>query len=87
MKDAIIVGRGQALLDRPGVDIRGIARALVADVTGGATQGASTIAQQFVKNALAEQNNRTILEKLREAALAYHLTHEWTKTEDPRPST
>ena len=42
-------------------------------------QGASTIAQQFVKNALAEQNNRTVFEKLREAALAYHLTHQWTK--------
>ena len=26
-----------------------------------------------------QQNNRTILEKLREAALAYHLTREWSK--------
>ena len=42
-------------------------------------QGASTIAQQFVKNALSEENNRTMLEKLREAALAYHLTREWPK--------
>ena len=63
----------------PGVDIRGIARAFVADITGGSRQGASTIAQQFVKNALSEENNRTILEKLREAALAYHLTREWPK--------
>ncbi len=63
----------------PGVDIRGIARAFLADITGGARQGASTIAQQFVKNALAEENNRTILEKLREAALAYHLTRKWSK--------
>ena len=63
----------------PGVDIRGIARAFVADVTGGARQGASTIAQQFVKNALSEQNNRTVFEKLREAALAYHLTRKWSK--------
>ena len=45
----------------PGVDIRGIARAFLADVTGGSRQGASTIAQQFVKNALSEQNNRTDL--------------------------
>ena len=50
----------------------------MADVTGGSRQGASTIAQQFVKNALSEQNNRTMLEKLREAALAYHLTREWS---------
>jgi penicillin-binding protein 1A len=63
----------------PGVDIRGIARAFVADITGGSRQGASTIAQQFVKNALSEQNNRTVFEKLREAALAYHLTRRWSK--------
>src|SRR5205823_7985140 len=63
----------------PGVDIRGIARAFLADVTGGSRQGACTIAQQFVKNALSEQNNRTVFEKLREAALAYHLTRKWSK--------
>ncbi len=63
----------------PGVDIKGIARAFIADVTGGARQGASTIAQQFVKNALAAEDNRTVFEKLREAALAYHLTREWSK--------
>src|SRR5205807_3117479 len=50
-----------------------------ADVTGGATQGASTITEQFVKNALSEQDNRTVFEKLREAALAYHLTRKWSK--------
>jgi len=76
-----VVSHTRVLMKRfwsdPGIDIRGIARAFVADVTGGATQGASTIAQQFVKNSLSEQNNRTIFEKLREAALAYHLTHEW----------
>jgi penicillin-binding protein 1A len=79
MKDAIISTEDKRFYSDPGIDFRGIARALVADVTGGATQGASTIAQQFVKNALAQQNNRTVLEKLREAALAFHLTHKWSK--------
>jgi penicillin-binding protein 1A len=79
MKAATVSTEDKRFWTDPGIDFRGIARALVADVTGGATQGASTIAQQFVKNALAEQNNRTILEKLREAALAFHLTHRWTK--------
>jgi penicillin-binding protein 1A len=79
MRDAIISVEDKRFWTDPGVDIRGIGRALVADVTGSATQGASTIAQQFVKNALAEEDNRTILEKLREAALAFHLTHEWSK--------
>jgi penicillin-binding protein 1A len=64
----------------PGVDIRGIARAFMSDVTGGQHEGASTIAEQFVKNVLGEENNRTVFEKLREAALAYQLTRRWKRT-------
>ncbi|MGH2914579.1 MAG: transglycosylase domain-containing protein, partial [Solirubrobacteraceae bacterium] len=64
----------------PGVDLKGLARAFIADVTGKATQGASTIAEQFVKGALKQEANRTIFEKLREAALAFHLTREWPRT-------
>ena len=79
MQDAIVSIEDKRFWTNPGVDIRGIARAFMADVTGGSRQGASTIAQQFVKNALSEQSNRTVLEKLREAALAYHLTREWSK--------
>ena len=77
MKDAIISVEDRRFWSDPGVDIRGLARALIADLTGKPTQGASTIAEQFVKNALAEQGNRTIFEKLREAVMAYHLTQEW----------
>ena len=79
MRYAIVSIEDKRFWTNPGVDIRGIARAFVADITGGSRQGASTIAQQFVKNALAEQSNRTVLEKLREAALAYHLTRKWKK--------
>ncbi len=79
MQNAIVAIEDKRFWSSPGVDIRGIGRAFVADVTGGSRQGASTIAQQFVKNALSEQNNRTVLEKLREAALAYHLTRKWSK--------
>ena len=60
--------------------MRGIARAFVQDVLHkGAVQGASTIEQQFIKNALQAQSHRTIFEKLREAALAYQLAHKWSK--------
>src|ERR1700760_2302136 len=80
MRKAIVAVEDKRFWSDPGVDIKGIARAFVADVTGGARQGASTIAQQFVKNALAAEGNRTVFEKLREAALAYHLTREWRKS-------
>src|SRR5581483_848022 len=80
MKDAIVAIEDRRFWTNSGVDIRGIGRAFFSDVTGGGPrQGASTIAQQFVKNALAQQNNRTVFEKLREAALAYHLTRKWSK--------
>jgi penicillin-binding protein 1A len=80
MKDAIVSIEDKRFYTNSGVDIRGIGRAFASDVIGGAPrQGASTIAQQFVKNALAQQGNRTVFEKLREAALAYHLTRKWPK--------
>jgi penicillin-binding protein 1A len=80
MVNAIIAVEDRRFWTDPGVDLKGIARAFVSDVTGGPREGASTIAEQFVKNALAEENNRTILEKLREAALAFQLVHRWKRT-------
>jgi penicillin-binding protein 1A len=80
MRQAIVSVEDKNFWHEPGIDLRSTARALVADVTGSARQGASTIAQQFVKNALAEEGHRTVFEKLREATLAFRLTHEWRKT-------
>jgi penicillin-binding protein 1A len=80
MKEAVISIEDKRFMTNSGVDLRSIARAFVDDVLHqGAVQGASTIEQQFVKNALQEQAHRTIFEKLREAALAFHLAHKWTK--------
>ncbi len=77
MRRAIVSVEDKRFWSDPGVDLKGIARAFVSDVGGGPVQGGSTISQQFVKNALSEENNRTVLEKLREAAIAYHLTRRW----------
>lgn len=80
MKQAVVSIEDRRFYTHRGVDFRGIARALVTDVTSfGAKQGASTITQQFVKNATAAQTNRTVMQKLRESALAYHLERQWTK--------
>ncbi|MEY2440753.1 MAG: penicillin-binding protein [bacterium] len=81
MKDAIIAIEDQRFYQNDGVDLRGIGRAVWQDITTGrAAQGGSTITQQFVKNATRAQKRRTVFEKLREAALAYHLTRKWPKT-------
>jgi len=80
MKHATIAIEDKRFYSNPGFDIKGIVRAVLADVGAGRNaQGASTITQQFVKVALEAQGKRTAFEKLREAALAYHLTRKWSK--------
>jgi penicillin-binding protein 1A len=80
VKEAVISIEDKRFRSNSGIDIRGIARAFVQDVVHkGNVQGASTIEQQFVKNALQAQAHRTIFEKLREAGLAFQLAHKWSK--------
>ncbi len=80
IKQAVVAIEDQRFYEHRGVDYQGIGRALFAGMMpGGSTQGASTITQQFVKNALEAQNSRTILQKFREAAFAYHLERQWNK--------
>ena len=80
MKRAVVAIEDQRFYQHKGVDYKGIARALWEDVRRQrAAQGASTITQQFVKNALVAQKNRSLFQKLKEAALAYQLERKWTK--------
>jgi len=80
VKEAVISIEDKRFMTNSGVDIRAIARAFVQDIRHkGSVQGASTIEQQFIKNALQAQSHRTIFEKLRETALAYQLSHKWSK--------
>jgi len=80
MKNAVVSVEDARFYEHDGVDFQGIGRALVQDILSlSASQGASTITQQFVKDALAAQSNRTVLQKFREAALAYRLEQRWSK--------
>jgi penicillin-binding protein 1A len=80
MKHAMIAIEDRRFYSNSGFDVKGTVRAFVQDITQQrAAQGASTITQQFVKTALEAQNDRTVFQKLREAALAYHLTRKWSK--------
>src|SRR5271165_4904895 len=80
VKEAVVSIEDKRFQTNGGIDIRGIARAFLDDIEHkGTVQGASTIEQQFIKNALQAQSHRTIFEKLREAALAYQLSHKWSK--------
>src|SRR5438874_7492618 len=80
VKEAVIAIEDKRFRTSSGIDVRGIARAVIQDVVHkGSVQGDSTLEQQFIKNALQAQSQRTIFEKLREVALAYQLSHKWSK--------
>ena len=73
MRHAIVAIEDRRFWEHDGIDLRGIGRALVADVRQQkVVEGGSTITQQFVKNAL-DRDQRTIARKVREAALAWQL--------------
>jgi penicillin-binding protein 1A len=80
MSHAIVAAEDKRFYEHRGVDLRGMARALWADVTHhGAVQGGSTITQQFVKNAYLT-SQKSVGRKLIEAALAWQLEQRWSKT-------
>jgi penicillin-binding protein 1A len=79
IKQAIVATEDKRFYEHRGIDIRGMARAFIADIRhSGAVQGGSTITQQFVKNALTG-DDRTVTRKLKEAALAWQLERRWSK--------
>jgi penicillin-binding protein 1A len=80
MQQAIVAVEDKRFYQHRGVDLRGIARAVWADVSSkSVVQGGSTITQQFVKNSCVT-SKRTISRKLKEAALAWQLEQRWKKS-------
>jgi penicillin-binding protein 1A len=79
MKQAIVATEDRRFYEHRGVDFRGMARALWADIRNSATvQGGSTITQQFVKNQLVG-TQRSVTRKLKEAVLAHQIEQKWSK--------
>ena len=80
VKNAVVAIEDSRFYEHEGVDFQGIGRALLKDIANrSAAQGASTITEQFIKDALAAQNSRTLFQKFREAVLAYRLEKRWSK--------
>jgi membrane peptidoglycan carboxypeptidase len=86
MRDAIVAIEDSRFYHHGALDIRGSLRALVTDLGGGQVQGGSTIAQQYVKNALvltatspAQQRAAVaddLARKIRELRIAVNVAHE-----------
>ncbi len=81
VKNATIAIEDANFYRHPGIDLRGILRALVTDImTQNFRQGGSTITQQLVKNSLLG-HERTIRRKFREAMYALVLEARLPKAE------
>ena len=69
LKHAILETEDSRFFEHNGIDITGIARAALNNITGGSRQGASTITQQVARNFFLS-SERTYLRKLYEALVS-----------------
>ncbi len=89
MRNAIVAIEDSRFYQDGAFDLRATLRAVAADVNGSSLQGASTIAQEYVKNALlltatTKQEQQaavadTLGRKIRELKMAANVEHEMTK--------
>jgi membrane peptidoglycan carboxypeptidase len=75
---AVLAAEDRGFYENEGISPVGIVRALWNNITGGETQGASTITQQYARNAYLTQD-QTITRKVKEAILAIKLSRSQTK--------
>jgi membrane peptidoglycan carboxypeptidase len=79
VRNAVLAAEDRQFYDHFGLSLRGVARAGWADLFGG-SQGASTITQQYARNAYLTQE-RTAGRKAKEMVLAVKLEQRYTKDE------
>ena len=78
LRQAVLAVEDRQFYEHGGISPRGIARAVVANVSGGLPQGASTITQQVARTFFLS-NRRTFERKIKEALLALQLERELSK--------
>ena len=78
--DALIATEDRGFYEHKGVSIRGIARAVINNFSGGSRQGGSTITQQLIKNFYLN-SDRTMKRKANEALMAVLLELHYSKDE------
>ena len=78
--DALIATEDRAFYEHKGVSVRGIARAVINNFSGGSRQGGSTITQQLIKNFYLN-SDRTLKRKANEALMAVLLELHYSKDE------
>jgi penicillin-binding protein 1A len=81
LKQAILATEDSLFYEHPGVDLKGILRAIIRNIKAGEyVEGASTITQQLAKT-LFLTPRKSIMRKLKEAFLAFQIERRYTKDE------
>ena len=80
LKDAVVAAEDQTFWTNQGIDPKGILRAAFSNASGGVTQGASTITQQYVKVLYLTQE-RSWTRKAKEAILSLKIENQYSKDE------
>ncbi|MBX3579816.1 MAG: penicillin-binding protein 1A [Rhizobiaceae bacterium] len=78
VKAAFLSAEDKNFYNHPGIDMMGLARAIVANVQTGSRQGASTITQQVAKNFLLTKD-QTYERKVKEALLSFRIEQAYSK--------
>ncbi|MCW2633842.1 MAG: Peptidoglycan glycosyltransferase [Blastococcus sp.] len=77
-QNAVLAAENRSFYTDPGISFTGILRAAWSNVSGGSTQGGSTITQQYVKNAFLT-SDQTFSRKFKELFLAIKLDNNFSK--------
>ncbi|WP_436529532.1 transglycosylase domain-containing protein [Actinoplanes sp. HUAS TT8] len=80
VRQAFLAAEDRGFYDHYGVSVRGLLRAVWSNIVRDSGQGASTITQQYVRNAYLTQE-RTVSRKAKEAALALKVEDRFSKDE------
>ncbi|QFG23175.1 transglycosylase domain-containing protein [Actinomadura sp. WMMB 499] len=80
VQEAVLAAENRSFRTDPGFSIKGTARAVWDNLTGG-SGGGSTITQQLAKNYYSDPNNRTMGRKFKELFISVKLEEKYTKDE------
>ncbi len=80
MQQAVVAAEDRNFYSEGGIDPTAIVRAALHDVTGGGTEGASTITQQLARIDFLSQE-QSLIRKLREILLADEIDHRYSKND------
>ncbi|WP_217615974.1 transglycosylase domain-containing protein [Cellulomonas sp. GbtcB1] len=77
--EAVVSSEDRTFFENSGVSLTGMARALLNNVRGGATQGGSTLTQQYVERYYVGETTTSYVGKAKEALLAIKIAQTETK--------